>query len=125
MICLPIQIFIMQHLRKVNLNRPKISTMPRLKSETSEQLKLYKMVSDKQRVQQELKFMAERMEQLKQQLNHLDTQIEETERSIKNLRQSPPTPAQTQTYKKTNNNLTQSYHQTQESHNFETFYLDI
>ena len=115
----------MQHLRKVNLNRPKISTMPRLKSETSEQLKLYKMVSDKQRVQQELKFMAERMELLQQQLNHLDVQIEETEKSIRSLRQSPPAPAQTQTSKKANNNCTQSYHQTQESNDFETFYLDI
>ncbi|GAB1543250.1 hypothetical protein NUACC21_59240 [Scytonema sp. NUACC21] len=103
--------------------------MPRLKSETSEQLKLYKMVSDRQRIQQELKFMAERMEQLKQQLSDLDTQIQETEQSIQNLRQSPSSQSQTTrvipTRKITNDNPSQSSHKAYESNGFETFYLDI
>lgn len=119
----------MKHIRNQSLNKSKISTMPRIKSETSEQLKLYKMVSDRQRIQQELKFMAERMEQLKQHLNDLDTQIEKTEQSIQNLRQSPSIQTQTtnvtQTCKVNNDNSAQSYHKAYESNNFETFYLDI
>lgn len=119
----------MKNLRNRGLNRPKISTMPRFKSETSEQLKLYKMVSNRQRLQQELKFMAERMEQLKQHLSDLDTQIEETEQSIQNLRQSPSSQSQTTrvipTRNTTNEKGSQRGHKVYESNNFETFYLDI
>lgn len=103
--------------------------MPRIKSETSEQLKLYKMVSDRQRIQQEVKFLAERMEQLKQHLSDLDTQIEETEQSIQTLRQSSSTQTQTtkvtRTRKVNNDHSAQISQKPHESNNFETFYLDI
>ncbi|MDZ8262865.1 gas vesicle protein [Nostoc sp. ChiQUE01b] len=118
----------MKHIRNGGLNRPKISTMPRLKSEASEQLKLYKMVSDRQRIQQELKFMTERLEQLKQHLSDLDTQIQQTELSIQNLRQSPPSQTQTMRVTPTNNTIETLFHashKAHESNSFDTFYLDI
>lgn len=118
----------MKHIGNRGLNRPKISTMPRIKSETSEQLKLYKMVSDRQRIQQEVKFMTERLEQLKQHLSDLDTQIQQTELSIQNLRQSPSDQTQTMRVTPTNNTSETSSHashKAHESNNFEIFYLDI
>ncbi len=69
---------------------PTISTIPRNKSEASEQLELYKMVTKRQRIQQELQFMEQRLQVLRQQLGILDHQIENTEKTIQNLRQSTP-----------------------------------
>lgn len=126
----------MQHIRKQAVHRAKISTMPRQKSETSEQLKLYKIVSERQRVQQELILTEQRVQQLKQQLTELDSKIEETEKSIQELRQpspnspppqsslsstrSTPTPAKTQAETPSKNS-----DEVSKLSGFQTFYLDI
>lgn len=69
---------------------PKISTMPRTTSEASEQLELYKMVTKRQRIEQELLLMEKRMEQLNQELTELKNQIETKEKNIQIMRQLPP-----------------------------------
>lgn len=67
---------------------PKLCTIPREESEAAEQLELYKMVTKRQRILQELDSMEQRIQLLKQQLSGLDSQIEETEQTIKTFRQS-------------------------------------
>ncbi|MFB2839052.1 hypothetical protein [Floridanema evergladense] len=66
--------------------RPKISTMPRNNSQASKQLELYKLVTEQQRIQQELIFMEQRVQQLKQRLIVLDSQRNSTEKAIQDLR---------------------------------------
>lgn len=70
--------------------RPKISTMPRKNSEASQQLELYKLVTEQQRIQQELIFMEQRVQQLKQRLTVLDSQRNSTEKAIQDLRKVVP-----------------------------------
>ncbi|KKD38188.1 gas vesicle protein [Limnoraphis robusta] len=70
--------------------KPKISTMPRNKSEASQQLELYKLITEKQRIQKELKFMDQRIQQLENRLTVLNHQIESTEQNIQDLRQANP-----------------------------------
>lgn len=70
--------------------RPKISTMPRNNSEASKQLELYKLVTEQQRIQQELIFMEQRIQQLKERLTVLDSQRSSTEKSIQDLRKVVP-----------------------------------
>lgn len=67
--------------------RPKVTTMPRNKSEASSQLELYKLVTEQQRIKQELQFIEQRTVMLKQRLNTLKTQIADTETTINKLRQ--------------------------------------
>ncbi|MBD2181912.1 gas vesicle protein [Planktothrix sp. FACHB-1355] len=81
----------MQNKSPLRTIRPKISTIPREKTEASEQLELYKMVTKRQRILQEMQFMEQRLNLLKEQLGTLDKQIEDTEETIKKLRKSPPT----------------------------------
>lgn len=69
---------------------PKISTMPRTTSEASEQLELYKLVTKRQRIEQEMLLMQQRMEQLTEELTELKNQIETKEKNIQRLRQLPP-----------------------------------
>ncbi len=66
--------------------RPKITTMPRNKCEAYSQLELYKLVTEQQRIKQELQFIEQRTAMLKQRLSNLKTQIAETEATINNLR---------------------------------------
>ncbi len=70
--------------------KPKISTMPRNKSEASQQLELYKLITEKQRIQKELNLMEQRLKQLKNRLTVLNHQIDSTEQSIQDLRQANP-----------------------------------
>lgn len=72
---------------------PKLHTIPRDNSEAAEQLELYKKVTKRQRILQELHSMEQRTQLLKQQLSILDSQIEETEQTIKILRQASLIPA--------------------------------
>ncbi|WP_374911989.1 hypothetical protein [Umezakia ovalisporum] len=60
--------------------------MPRNRSEASSQLELYQMATEKERIQRELHFINERMGVLKQRLNTLNHQIEETEKAVKKMR---------------------------------------
>lgn len=69
---------------------PKVSTMPRTTTEASEQLELYKLVTKRQRIEQEILLMEQRMQQLTQELTELKNQIEAKEKNIQRLRQLPP-----------------------------------
>ena len=69
------------------MSRAKISTMPRTKTDASSQLDLYKMVTEKQRIQRELLNLKERTNILQRRLDILDAQIESTEQSIYRSRQ--------------------------------------
>ncbi|WP_354635188.1 gas vesicle protein [Planktothricoides raciborskii] len=95
--------------------KPKISTMPRKQSEASQQLELYKLITEKQRIQKELKFMEQRIQQLKNRLTVLDHQIESTEQNIQDLREVNPS-------------LPKGMHSSktvaQSSNNFQAFYLE-
>ncbi|WP_414753486.1 gas vesicle protein [Anabaena sp. CCY 9910] len=83
----------MKKVRNRGIIRPKITTMPRNKSEASSQLELYKLVTEQQRIKQELAFIEQRTVLLKQRLSTLKTQIEGTERSINNLRHPEAKPS--------------------------------
>ncbi|MEL7037807.1 MAG: gas vesicle protein [Cyanobacteria bacterium J06592_8] len=65
--------------------------MPRTHSEASEQLELYKMVTKRERILQEMQITEQRLAALKQQLVAVDTQIKDSEENIQKLRQSPLT----------------------------------
>jgi peptidoglycan hydrolase CwlO-like protein len=65
----------------------KISTMPRPKSDASSQLDLYKMVTEKQRIQRGMSSIKEKMGLLQQRLDILNEQIEATEKTIHKFRQ--------------------------------------
>ncbi|MBD2209403.1 gas vesicle protein [Nostoc linckia FACHB-104] len=78
----------MKILRNRGTIRPKVTTMPRSKSEASSQLELYKLVTEQQRIKQELHFIEQRTAILKQRLNSLKDQIADTEQNINKLRQS-------------------------------------
>ncbi|UKP00205.1 gas vesicle protein [Nostoc sp. UHCC 0870] len=78
----------MKKVRNRGAIRPKITTMPRSKSESSHQLELYKLVTEQQRIKQELEFIEQRSVLLKQRLITLKTQIEDTEKNIRFLRTS-------------------------------------
>ncbi|WP_017721718.1 hypothetical protein [Kamptonema formosum] len=71
---------------------PKLHTIPRENSEAAEQLELYKKVTKRQRILQELHSIEQRTQLLKQQLSIIDSQIEEAEQTIKTLRQASLNP---------------------------------
>ena len=58
--------------------RPKISTMPRPKSEASAYLNMYQLAVEKRRLQQELQQIEQRRILIQQRLIDLDRQIAET-----------------------------------------------
>ncbi|WP_413173337.1 gas vesicle protein [Anabaena azotica] len=76
----------MNNIRNRGMIRAKVSTMPRNKTDASSQLELYKMVTEKQRIQRELYGIKERMFVLQQRLDVLNNQIEDTEKTIHKLR---------------------------------------
>ncbi|MFN6172153.1 MAG: gas vesicle protein [Dolichospermum sp.] len=88
-----IQVFFMRNVRNPGIIRAKVSTMPRNQSDASSQLELYKMVTEKQRIQRELCYIKERTTVLQQRLDVLNSQIEDTEKTIKKLRQPQSSPA--------------------------------
>jgi hypothetical protein len=102
--------------------KPKISTMPRKQSEASQQLELYKLITEKQRIQKELKLMEQRFQQLNNRLTVLNHQIESTEQSIQDLRQVNPS------LPKINPSLPKMLHPSKpaapSSNNFQAFYLE-
>ncbi|MEH1930542.1 gas vesicle protein [Nostoc sp.] len=60
--------------------------MPRNNSEASRQLELYKLITEKQRIKQELAFIEQRKGVLTQRLTTLQTEIDTTDHNIKHLR---------------------------------------
>ncbi|MCA2693925.1 MULTISPECIES: gas vesicle protein [unclassified Microcystis] len=101
--------------------RSKISTMPRKQSEADHQLELYKLITEKQRIQEKLEMMERQIQQLKNRLTFVTEQIETTEQSIQNLRTAnPPSvskkPDSPKTVAHSSNNNNSS--------NFQAFYLE-
>jgi len=64
--------------------------MPRKQSEADQQLELYKLITEKQRIQEKLEIMERQIQQLKSRLTFVTDQIETTEQSIQNLRTVNP-----------------------------------
>ena len=82
-----IQVFFMKTISNRSISRAKISTMPRPKSDASSQLDLYKMVTEKQRIQRDMSSIKEKMGLLQQRLDILNEQIKATEKTIHKFRQ--------------------------------------
>lgn len=70
--------------------RPKISTMPRQKTEAAAYLDIYKLVNEKKRLQQELDTLEQRKERIQQRLQLIETQVEQLEQSAHDLRDEEP-----------------------------------
>ncbi len=69
-----------------NLNPPKISTMPRPKTEAAAYLDIYKLITEKTRLERELETLEQRRDRIVQRLEILDTQVETLENSAHQLR---------------------------------------
>ncbi|MEH2051607.1 gas vesicle protein [Nostoc sp.] len=78
----------MKRIPTQGITRPKISTMPRNQSEASNQLELYKLITEKQRIKQELVFIEQRKVLITKRLSTLQDQIDATDNNIKNFRNS-------------------------------------
>ena len=113
----------MHHIPAGRISRPKIRTMPRSKTEASEQLELYKMVTRRQRILQEMQLTEQHLEALKRRLTVLNTEIENTEENIQKLRQSTPTsiPSATASHTTERAKSTQSE---SNSSDFQTFHFE-
>ena len=99
--------------------RSKISTMPRKQSEADHQLELYKLIIEKQRIQEKLELMELQIQQLKNRLTFVTEQIETTKQSIQNLHTvNPPSLAKKPDSPKT------VAHSSNNSSNFQAFYLE-
>ncbi|HEY9750894.1 MAG TPA: hypothetical protein V6C63_19590 [Allocoleopsis sp.] len=66
--------------------RPKISTMPRQRTEATVYLDVYKLVVERKRLQQELQKIEQRSQQINQRMTQLDQQIAELEAVLQQLR---------------------------------------
>ena len=66
--------------------RPKISTMPRQRTEASVYLDVYKLVVERKRLQQELQKIEQRSHQIHQRMAQLDQQIIEQEAILQQMR---------------------------------------
>jgi chromosome segregation ATPase len=67
-------------------NRPKVSTLPRQKTEASAYLDIYKLVSEKKRLQQELEQVEQRRDRILKRLETLETQVQDLEQTAQTLR---------------------------------------
>lgn len=67
--------------------RPKISTMPRPKTEAAAFLDLYKLSVEKKRLQQELQSLEVRRQQIGDRLSVLNAQIDSLETRVESLRE--------------------------------------
>jgi predicted nucleic acid-binding Zn-ribbon protein len=68
--------------------QPKISTMPRQKSEAAAFLDIYKLVIEKRRLQQELQSLDQRRQQICDRLSVLESQVDRLETQAHYLRDS-------------------------------------
>jgi len=75
--------------------RPKISTMPRQKTEAAAYLDIYKLVNEKKRLQLELETMNQRRDRLLQRLSEIETQVTDLETSAHDLKNASVTPPPT------------------------------
>jgi septal ring factor EnvC (AmiA/AmiB activator) len=84
---------------------PKISTMPRAKTEAMVYRSLYQLAVEKKRLQEELDSLGQRFQTITQRLEQIETQIQGLETDVKQIAQpkpptsqltQPPTPSPTQ-----------------------------
>lgn len=75
--------------------RPKVSTMPRQKSEASHYLDIYKLTVEKRRLRQELASLNKRQKRIQERLSLIERQVETLEGSAQRLREphSPSEPS--------------------------------
>ncbi len=66
--------------------RPKVSTLPRQKTEASAYLDIYKLVSEKKRLQHELEQVEQRRDRILKRLEVLENQVLGLEQTAQNLR---------------------------------------
>lgn len=66
--------------------RPKISTMPRQKSEAAAFLDIYKVTVEKKRLQQEIQTIDQRRVTICQRIAALDSQLEALEQTVQQMR---------------------------------------
>lgn len=66
--------------------RPRISTLPRQQTEASTYLDIYKLVSEKKRLQQELAQVEQRRDRILQRLETLESQVLGLEQTAQHLR---------------------------------------
>lgn len=72
---------------------PKLSSIPRQRSEAQAYLEMYQLVVEKQRLEGELQRIEHRREQIYQRLSMLDSRISQCDRHPSSLpKQSPPSP---------------------------------
>lgn len=70
--------------------RPKVSTMPRQKTEAAAYLDIYKLVNEKTRLQYEFESLKERRDRIEKRLEVLDVEIAALEQSAHQLRDAAP-----------------------------------
>lgn len=68
--------------RKLARISAKISTMPRLKSEATTHLELYKLQIERQRLQQEMETLEQRRQQILDRLSVLDMQVAQLDKQL-------------------------------------------
>lgn len=74
---------------------PKISTMPRQKTEATLYRSLYQLAVEKKRLQEELESLGQRFETVTQRLEQIENQIQGLETDVKQIAQ--PKPIETKT----------------------------
>ncbi|MBK4732127.1 hypothetical protein JJD41_19955 [Oxynema sp. CENA135] len=114
----------------------KLTNIPRNNTEAGEQLELYKLLTQRQRIEQEMKVMQQRLQVLEEQLKVIDRHIENSEQKARQLRQSSSlksgklsgsqrsTSSQPGQPQPAPISRPPGSHSGDRSRNFETFYLD-
>lgn len=69
----------MTFLRPANRMTPKVSTMPRQKTESAHYLNAYKLTIEKKRLQQELDSLGKRRDRIQERLDVIEQQIQDLE----------------------------------------------
>jgi len=70
--------------------RPKVTTMPRPKTEASAYLDIYKLVNEKKRLRQELEKLEQRRDRIQKRLDLIENQVTELEQNAHQLRDVLP-----------------------------------
>ncbi|MEO0824064.1 MAG: hypothetical protein AAFY67_00180 [Cyanobacteria bacterium J06642_9] len=76
------------HPKRPSGHRPKISTMPRQRSESAHYLDIYKLTIERKRLQRELIELERRTHQVNQRLETIDAQVNTLENKAQHLRSS-------------------------------------
>lgn len=70
--------------------RPKVSTLPRQKTEAAAYLSIYKLTVEKKRLQQELESLDQRRDRIQKRLELLENQVAQLENGAHELRDQSP-----------------------------------